>query len=136
MLHTLLFLLLAKHFICDFALQGRFPQTHDKHKLTSRKGHLHALDHAVGTALVFSFITIWCAVSSINVEWYILFAPIIFGVLDYIAHFKIDWLKNNFVHANQWSQNSREFWILTSIDQILHSLTYLVLVIVFDIYFI
>jgi hypothetical protein len=136
MLHTLLFLLLVKHFLCDFALQGRFPRTNDKHKLTSRKGHLHALDHAIGTALVFCIITIWCATSSINFQWYIFFAPIILGVLDYIAHFKIDWLKNNFVHANEWSQNSREFWILTSIDQILHALTYLVLVIVFDIYFI
>ena len=131
MLYTLLFLLMIKHFVCDFALQGRFPQTHDKHKLTSIKGHLHALDHGLGTALVFLFVSSWAFAQGQP----IFITIILFGVLDYIAHFKIDWLKNNFVRANDWKQSSRQFWILTSIDQCLHTLTYLVFVIVFDIYF-
>lgn len=131
MLYLLLFFLVAKHFICDFALQGRFPQTHDKHKLTSVKGHLHALDHATGTALVFLLFSTWLFFQGQTVFTSI----ILFGVLDYLAHFKIDWLKNNFVVANEFKQNERPFWILTSVDQILHTLTYLVFVFVFDIYF-
>jgi len=131
MLVLLLFFLLTKHFICDFALQGRFPQTHDKHKLTSVKGHLHALDHATGTALVFLLFSIWLFLKDQTVFTSI----ILFGVLDYITHFKIDWLKNNFVVANQFKQSERPFWILTSIDQILHTLTYLIFVFIFDIYF-
>ena len=55
MVTTLFFLLMVKHFVCDFALQGRFKQK-DKHLLTSTKGHMHALDHALGTALVFLFV--------------------------------------------------------------------------------
>src|SRR6056300_1209725 len=132
MLYTLLFLLMIKHFVCDFALQGRFPQTHDKHKLTSVKGHLHSLDHGLGTALVFLLI-------SSTVYFYygksIFVSILLFGILDYVSHFTIDWLKNNFVVANNFKQSERSFWILTSIDQIFHTLTYLVIVIVFDIYF-
>ena len=132
MLYSLLFLLLVKHFICDFALQGRFPQTHDKHKLTSRKGHLHALDHASGTAFVFLLVSIFMFVAK---DTSVFVSIMLFAVLDYIAHFKIDWLKNNFVVANDFKHSDRAFWILTSVDQILHALTYLVFVIVFDIYF-
>ena len=126
------FLLMVKHFICDFALQGRLKQTHDKHKLTSVKGHLHALDHASGTAFVFLLVSIFMFIKN---DTSIFVSVLLFAVLDYIAHFKIDWLKNNFVVANDFKHSDRAFWILTSIDQILHTLTYLVFVIVFDIYF-
>lgn len=132
MLYHLLFLLLVKHFICDFALQGRLRQTHDKHKLTSLKGHLHALDHAVGTSLVFVLLVLAMALNSHFISLWVI--PL-FGIMDYVIHLIIDWLKNNFVKANDWQQSSREFWILTSIDQCLHALTYLVIVILFDIYF-
>lgn len=132
MLYHLLFLLVVKHFVCDFALQGRFKQVHDKHLLTSHKGHLHALDHATGTAFVFLLMSI---VMFIVADKSVFVSIIIFAVLDYILHFTIDWLKNNFVVANNFSQDDRSFWILTSVDQIFHTLTYLVFVIVFDIYF-
>lgn len=122
---------MVKHFVCDFALQGRFKQTHDKHLFTSHKGHLHALDHAVGTALVFLFVASWALA-----QGHAIFVTIIvFAVMDYVIHFLIDWLKNNFVRANEWKQSERPFWILTSIDQILHTATYLMFVILFDIYF-
>lgn len=125
------FLLMVKHFICDFALQGRFKHQHDKYKLSSIKGLLHALDHALGTALVFLFFASWCFAQGQTV-----FSSIIlFGVLDFICHLKIDWLKNNFVVANDMNQDQRQYWILTSIDQIFHTITYLIFVVVFDIYF-
>lgn len=128
MLITLLFLMVVKHFICDFALQGRFTGPQDKHLLASRRARLHALDHAVGTAFVFLFI------ASFNfAQGNLVFASIVlFPVLDFVGHFLIDWLKNNFVKHNGWSHSSREFWILTSIDQILHTTTYLAFVLLFD----
>lgn len=125
------FLLMVKHFVCDFALQGRFKETHDKHLLTSRKGHLHSLDHAVGTALVFLLASVWL----LGQGQTIFVTIILFAVLDYVFHFTIDWLKNNFVRANDMKQSQRQFWILTSVDQCLHALTYLVIVLLFDIYF-
>jgi len=125
------FLLIIKHFICDYALQGRFKQTHDKHLLTSRKGHLHALDHALGTALVFLFASSWAFAQGQT----IFITIILFGVLDHILHFFIDWLKNNFVRANNWNKESRQFWILSAIDQCLHATTYLVYVLLFDKFF-
>lgn len=122
---------MVKHFVCDFALQGRFKETHDKHLLTSRKGHLHSLDHAVGTALVFLLASVWL----LGQGQTIFVTIILFAVLDYVFHFTIDWLKNNFVRANDMKQSQRQFWILTSVDQCLHALTYLVIVLLFDIYF-
>lgn len=126
------FLLMVKHFVCDFALQGRFAKkTHDKHLLTSHLGHLHALDHGIGTALVFLFVASWAFA-----QGHAIFVTIIlFGILDYVMHFLIDWLKNNFVVSNGWKQSNREFWILTSVDQSLHTLSYFLIVILFDIYF-
>ena len=128
MILAVFFLLIVKHFICDFALQGRFKITHDKHLLTSRKGHLHALDHAVGTALVFLFASSWALAQGQTIFTSI----VIFALFDYICHFTIDWLKGNFVRANNWSQESRQFWILSSFDQILHTTSYLILVLLFD----
>ena len=128
MLITLLFLMVVKHFICDFALQGRLTGPHDKHLLTSRRLRLHALDHAVGTAIVFLFVARFYFA-----QGNLVFASIVlFPVLDFVGHFLIDWLKNNFVKHNGWSHSSREFWILTSIDQILHTTTYLAFVLLFD----
>ena len=131
MLLTIFFLLIIKHFICDFALQGRLKGPYDKYLLTSHRLRLHAFDHAVGTALVFLFI------ASFNfAQGNLVFTSIIlFSVLDFVGHFLIDWLKNNFVRANNWKQESRQFWILTSIDQCLHATTYLVYVLLFDKFF-
>ena len=125
------FLLIIKHFVCDFALQGRFKETHDKHLLTSRKGHLHAIDHAVGTALVFFLASVWL----LSQGQTIFVTIILFGILDHVLHFTIDWLKNNFVRANDMKQSERQFWILSCVDQCLHATCYLVYVILFDIYF-
>tara|TARA_R100000030_G_scaffold49484_1_gene37338 strand:- start:13 stop:411 length:399 start_codon:yes stop_codon:yes gene_type:complete len=128
MLVTILFLLMVKHFVCDFALQGRFPGPNDKYLLTSRRARLHSLDHAIGTSLVFLFVASFLFAQGVTV-----FASILlFPVLDFVFHFTIDWLKNNFVKANNMEMESRQFWILTSIDQILHTVTYLVLVLLFD----
>ena len=128
MLVTILFLLMVKDFVCDFALQGRFPGPNDKYLLTSRRARLHSLDHAIGTSLVFLFVASFLFAQGVTV-----FASILlFPVLDFVFHFTIDWLKNNFVKANNMEMESRQFWILTSIDQILHTVTYLVLVLLFD----
>ena len=125
------FLLLVKHFISDFALQGRIKLPHDKHLWKSKKGHLHALDHAIGTALVFLF-----GASYAYANGQVIFITILlFPIIDYVLHFIVDWCKANFVLANDIKQQDRAFWILTSFDQILHASTYLLIVVLFDIYF-
>lgn len=131
MILAVFFLLIVKHFICDFALQGRFKGAHTKHLLTSRKGHLHAIDHGVGTALVFLFASSWVITQGKT----IFVTIILFGILDYMLHFLIDWLKNNFIVANNMNQSQRQFWILSCVDQCLHATCYLVYVVLFDIYF-
>ena len=122
------YLLMVKHFIGDFALQGRLKAIHDKHLLTSLKGHLHALDHAIGSAFVFLFVSCYFLAQGKTIFLSIL----IFPLLDYITHFFIDWLKNNFVKANGMQQNERRYWILTGIDQICHASAYFLIVILFS----
>ena len=131
MILAVFFLLIIKHFICDFALQGRFNLPHDKYLITSQRAHMHSLDHAVGTVLVFLFASSWALAQGQK----IFVTIIVFAVLDYILHFTIDWLKNNFVKANGMKQSERQFWILTSVDQCMHTVCYLLYVILFDIYF-
>ena len=130
MVTTVFFLLMVKHFVCDFALQGRFKQK-GKHLLTSTKGHMHALDHALGTALVFLFVASFAFAQGKT----IFVTVLLFPIFDYVFHFLIDWLKSNFVEANNLFQHDRSYWVLTSVDQSLHALTYFVMVILFDIYF-
>ncbi len=125
------FLLMVKHFISDFALQGRLKLIHDKHLLTSKKGHTHALDHAIGTALVFLFVASYAYANG----QLIFITILIFPLLDYMLHFLIDWCKANFVIANKMKQQDRAFWILTGIDQIFHTSAYFLIVVLFDIYF-
>ena len=51
MLFALLFyLLMIKHAICDFMLQGRLKGSGNENKLFSRKKNLHALDHAIAVS--------------------------------------------------------------------------------------
>jgi|TARA_R100000027_G_scaffold62710_1_gene54965 hypothetical protein len=128
MLLLLFFLLMVKHFICDFALQGRFTGPNDKYLITSRRLRLHAFDHSVGTAMVFLFASSFTFAQG-HAVWT---SIVLFAVLDHIGHTVIDWLKNNFVKANNMQHSERQFWILTSFDQILHVSTYFAFVLLFD----
>lgn len=131
---TLFFLLMIKHFICDFALQGRFIGRYPfgaKRKLTNPGALLHSLDHALGTAFIFLIVSIIAYTQGHT----IFFSILVFGVLDFVLHLFIDWRKNIIVHNLGIKQSDRMFWIITSIDQIFHSACYWLYVVLFDKYF-
>ena len=111
------YILTLKHALCDFALQGRLKGDNRKWVLLSRKGLLHAFDHLVGTAIVLTVMNLY-----LQTNWFIV--PLI-AVLDFILHLVIDWRKNIIVKHYGWSQNDRQFWVLTSIDQGAHLSCYL-----------
>ena len=55
MMYASVFLLLIiKHCICDYGIQGRFDPKATKDTWLSSRLWLHGFDHAVGTAMVFA----------------------------------------------------------------------------------
>ena len=80
----ILFVLMCKHAVADLAIQSfRKPTTK---RLYFNKGlHWHSLDHGILTFIVLLF---W--VSPISALGY--------AMLDYVAHWHIDWTKSNINH--------------------------------------
>ena len=102
----LLFMLIIKHALADLVLQSRLTSG-DKSNLKSWKGYIHAGDHGLLTFVVFLFFT-----SFEN--------SVIIGMLDYVLHFLIDYIKTILVRRFGVVQNTRTFWIVQGVDQIAH----------------
>jgi hypothetical protein len=107
--------LLIKHAIADFILQTD--------QIFRQKGHYgapgglwHALIHILLTAPVF-----WLFPGGTPVLAASLLAA------EFIAHYHIDWLKEQIVRHAGWSPNDTAFWWALGLDQLLHGLTYVAL---------
>lgn len=114
----LLFLLFTKHFIVDFPLQVPY---HYENKGTygHAGGIQHALFHGLGTTLVFI------------VVFSLTFVPfaVMVGLIDAFIHYHIDWAKVKLNKKYGWGPATHEqFWWLLGLDQYLHALTYIGLV--------
>lgn len=113
-----LFGLCTKHFILDFICQGPF-QYLNKGEYGHPGGLLHSGLQALGTLLV--FFVLGCP----------FFWAFMLGVLDGVIHYHIDWAK---IKINKRfdlrPDNSEKFWWLLGLDQYLHYLTYLLLVLI------
>ena len=110
------FLLLVKHAIIDLALQTQllWGRAHEKNNYFG--GHQHYFHHAVGTFLV----CIWFLDLSMTC---------LLTVLDYIAHWHIDFFKHFInLRLKVYSKKNILWWWTATIDQILHFLTYLLMI--------
>ena len=112
----LLFWLAIKHGICDLALQAIFCRPSNKHIYFSPRAHLHALHHGLGTLVVTLFFTAP-------------FMALVLSIMDYVIHFNVDHVKSSLVKKYNWTQAGRMYWVASTIDQQLHFLTYLLIVI-------
>lgn len=112
----LLFALTVKHFLADFPLQFPF-----MYKNKGIYGHLggvaHALVHFVGTGWVF-------------VLFGFAFLPcVLLAALDSVVHYHVDWTKYYINRKMGWTPTTTDyFWYLLGLDQLLHYLTYFLLV--------
>lgn len=110
----LILFLFTKHFIVDFPLQVRY-QYSNKGTYGHPGGILHSFLHGLGTWLCF--------------VWYAPAAAHYLAMIDYVAHYHIDWAKMNLNAKLGWGPNTHEqFWWLLGLDQFLHALTYIGLV--------
>lgn len=113
MFEALLFLFI-KHFICDFPLQTSPWMYENKGKYWHLGGIAHSAVHAVGTWLILYYFI------GAN-AWQ-------FALLDFVIHYHVDWLK---IYCNKrfnYQPNHNGFWLLLGLDQLLHHLTYFLIV--------
>ena len=101
-----------KHFICDFPLQNSF-QYKNKGIYGHPGGVVHSAIHAFGTLML-------CVIFEL---------PFYLSLIDFVIHYHIDWSK---VKLNSYfslkPDNSEYFWWLLGLDQLLHYLTYTLLI--------
>lgn len=117
MIATLLYLLVLlqlKHWYVDFVNQT-MEEVNSKGIYLDWQGMKHSIKHGIGTTMC-----IWIIVGWESVEW-----AVFFGVLDYLAHYHIDWLKMNINKWRNLSVDKNEFWLWLGADQLAHQLTYI-----------
>lgn len=108
--------LLFKHALADFFLQTTY-QFMNKGTYGHPGGILHSGIHVALTPLV-----------------YLVLAPaslafvLALAASEFLAHYHIDWLKEQIVRRNFWTMQDRGFWYALGTDQFIHGLTYLVMV--------
>ena len=99
--------LFTKHFVVDFPLQGPF-QYKNKGTYGHVGGVLHASLHGLATMLCF-----W---------WYAPLACVWLGLADAVAHYHIDWVKQQLNRGLSYAD--RMWWVWLGADQAAHYLTY------------
>jgi Protein of unknown function (DUF3307) len=108
--------LMLKHAVADFYLQTAY-QYLNKGTYGHPGGVIHAALHVALTPLVYLVI----APGSL-----LLAAAIAVG--EFITHYHVDWLKEQVMHRNGWTVRDREFWYALGTDQLVHGVTYLLVV--------
>ena len=101
----------VKHYICDFVLQTN-DMIQSKGHWGEWRGIVHSVYHGVGTMVVIGimgFGTVSC---------------ILMGLLDTVVHYHVDWAKQKLNDALKYTVDNPKFWNLLGLDQLLHTLTY------------
>ncbi len=107
--------LMVKHFVADYVLQWP-AMIHDKLHIGRPGGYIHAGIHVTGTCLV-----LFIAGISFSVIWKIMLA-------EFAVHFTTDHLKARYSASRAHSVHSSAYWVAHGFDQLVHSLTYVVIV--------
>jgi hypothetical protein len=106
----IMFLLILKHFVCDFWLQFDY-MIKQKGTYGAEGGRHHALMHTAGT-----FLALAIAIPSIEVA-------VVMSFLDGVVHYHIDWAKMKL--SRHLTPADHEYWCFIGADQMLHYLTYI-----------
>jgi hypothetical protein len=113
---SLLLVLFTKHFVVDFLLQRPY-QYLNKGTYGHPGGVLHAGLHGTATMLCLALFG------------YSMELAMILGLLDTVLHYHIDWAKVNINRHYGWTATTHEeFWWLMGLDQLLHTLTYILII--------
>ena len=108
--------LLVKHWIADFLLQTVY-QVMNKGRYGHPGGLMHAATHVVCTLPIF------LVLPPHSMEFA---AGLLAG--EYAFHYHVDWLKERLNRGLALKPNMSGFWYLLGLDQLVHGLTYVVIV--------
>jgi len=126
-LFPVLFLILSiKHFLVDFMWQPEF-EWRNKGTLFHWGGIRHSLKHAYVTCVILLFwdtLVTWsypeARIELLTIFWVSCF--------EFVSHYIIDYAKMNISQYKGWKCNTHpEFWYLTGLDQLLHTICYIVI---------
>jgi hypothetical protein len=106
-------LLQIKHFLADFVWQTN-QMVYEKGIYGARYGIYHSLIQAAGTFLAFAWMHPVLGAAT--------------ALVDFIAHYHIDWAKININKKYNYTPQDKQFWFWLGIDQLAHQITYLFLV--------
>jgi hypothetical protein len=104
-----------KHFIADYLLQTGW-MIGGKGRLTAPGGYAHAGIHVVGSAIVLLVARIPLPAIAMLV------------VAEFVVHYALDYAKVSYGHGIDPDQDPQRFWAMHGVDQLLHQLTYVVMI--------
>lgn len=107
----------VKHLVCDFFLQTA-NQIENKGTYGHPGGLIHAGIHMLGTIPVFLIYPVGIG------------PAVAILVAEFGAHYHIDWLKNVIGAHYGWTTKDAVYWWAFGVDQFLHQITYVVMVLV------
>lgn len=114
----LIFLLMLqlKHFYLDFVAQT---ETELKYKgvYSNFSGMTHSIKHGF-----YSFI---CTLLILELELYYILLALLVGIIDFVVHYHVDFIKSKYGPTDISNKN---FWVWFGFDQLIHQLTYLLLI--------
>lgn len=100
-----------KHFLADFLFQNKYILTY-RHIYGHPSGLIHVAIHAIGSAAILWYVPIG----------FLTFAVVLAG--EAVIHYHIDWLKEQVNRRLGLTMESNSFWLTLGLDQLLHQLTY------------
>ncbi|MDI3337216.1 DUF3307 domain-containing protein [Defluviimonas aestuarii] len=109
-------LLQFKHLLADFMLQNAYI-LNNRSKWGHPGGILHAAIHVVGSLIVL-------AVMAVPAQYIVRLL-----IFEGFVHYHIDWIKDNVGKRYNLTPDNRSFWVLTGLDQYMHQLTYVAMII-------
>ena len=109
----LLSLFAVKHWLFDFVWQTA---EEIKHKGTylDYRGMVHSIKHGIATFVIVKIAGLHFAEAGM------------IGGLDFLVHYHIDWTKMRL--SNGLTTSEHVFWVWLGLDQLLHTLTYILIV--------
>jgi hypothetical protein len=111
----LVILLQIKHWYIDFVNQTMEEVQH-KGIYLDWLGVKHSLKHGIGTMLVFTILSPG-------------YTAVALGMIDFLIHYHTDWVKTKINDYFDWDPlYTKEFWWLFGFDQLVHQLTYILLI--------
>ncbi len=103
-----------KHFVADYTLQWPAMIAGKSH-LNRSGGYLHAGIHIALTLLVLLF----CNLSAMTI--------VLILLCEFVVHYATDYSKGTYDCRHKLNPNSRHFWMVHGADQLVHQLTYVVI---------